>query len=72
MSETSIPALISHLGQSDRVVAVINPSTAKPLYELPQHSAEQVELVIEKARAIMLPPMNSSIRLAATERPDQR
>jgi acyl-CoA reductase-like NAD-dependent aldehyde dehydrogenase len=50
MSETSIPNLIKHFGNTSSTVTVMNPKTAKPIYELPQQSAEQVAEAVSAAR----------------------
>ena len=50
MSETSIPNLIKHFGDTSSTVTVMNPKTAKPIYELPQQSAEQVAEAVRAAR----------------------
>ena len=50
MSETSIPNLIKHFGNTSSTVTVMNPKTAKPIYELPQQSAEQVAESVRAAR----------------------
>ena len=50
MSETSIPNLIKHFGNTSSTVTVMNPKTAKPIYELPQQSAEQVAEAVRAAR----------------------
>ena len=50
MSETSISNLIKHFGNTSSTVTVMNPKTAKPIYELPQQSAEQVAEAVSAAR----------------------
>jgi succinate-semialdehyde dehydrogenase/glutarate-semialdehyde dehydrogenase len=53
MSETSIASLLEHLGLTGEpvgTVEVINPSTAKKIYDLPQLSAAQVAYGAAKAR----------------------
>jgi succinate-semialdehyde dehydrogenase/glutarate-semialdehyde dehydrogenase len=50
MSETSIPNLIKHFGNTSSTVTVMNPKTAKPIYELPQQSAEQIAEAVRAAR----------------------
>jgi succinate-semialdehyde dehydrogenase/glutarate-semialdehyde dehydrogenase len=50
MSETSIPNLIKHFGKTSSMVTVMNPKTAKAIYELPQQSAEQVAEAVRAAR----------------------
>ena len=42
MSETSIPALLSHLPASTVTVPKINPTNGKKIFDLPQNSAAQV------------------------------
>ncbi|MFM6980119.1 MAG: succinic semialdehyde dehydrogenase [Micrococcales bacterium] len=51
MSETSIPALLSHLGQRTKFHTVIEPGSGKPAFELPQLSANEVFDAVDKARA---------------------
>jgi succinate-semialdehyde dehydrogenase/glutarate-semialdehyde dehydrogenase len=50
MSETSIPALLSHLPQGHSVTAIINPTSGKKIYDLPQLSAGDVTLAFAAAR----------------------
>ena len=50
MSETSIPALLSHLPASDATVVKINPSTGKKLFDLPQNRSAQVAEAAAKLR----------------------
>ncbi|MFM6940321.1 MAG: succinic semialdehyde dehydrogenase [Rhodoluna sp.] len=50
MSETSISALLSHLPAGHDTVSVVNPTTGKKIYDLPQLSAAQVELAVTKAK----------------------
>lgn len=50
MTDTSIASLISHFAQTDKTVAVINPTSAKRIYDLPQLSAEQVAIEVDRAR----------------------
>ncbi|MEN9749252.1 MAG: hypothetical protein RL149_330 [Actinomycetota bacterium] len=50
MTDTSIASLISHFAQTDKHVDVINPTSAKRIYELPQLSAEQVAIEVDRAR----------------------
>ena len=50
MSETSISALLSHLPSGHSTVAVINPTSGKRIYDLPQLSAADVESAVAKAR----------------------
>jgi acyl-CoA reductase-like NAD-dependent aldehyde dehydrogenase len=51
MSETSIPALLSHLPSGHTLVSVINPVNGKKIYDLPQLSADDVVAAIEHTRA---------------------
>ena len=51
MSETSIPALLAHLSSGDKTVAIVNPTTGKRIYDLPQQSAGDVVLAVASARA---------------------
>jgi acyl-CoA reductase-like NAD-dependent aldehyde dehydrogenase len=50
VTDTSIASLISHFAQTDKHVDVINPTSAKRIYELPQLSAEQVAIEVDRAR----------------------
>ena len=50
MSETSIPALLSHLPVGNSTVAITNPTSGKRIYELPQLSGQDVEQAITTAR----------------------
>lgn len=50
MTDTSIASLISHFSQTDKTVAVINPTSAKRIFDLPQLSAEQVAIEVDRAR----------------------
>lgn len=50
MTDTSIASLISHFAQTDNTVAVINPTSAKRIFDLPQLSAEKVALEVDRAR----------------------
>ncbi|MCF8536213.1 MAG: aldehyde dehydrogenase family protein [Rhodoluna sp.] len=50
MTDTSIAGLISHFAPTDKTHAVINPTSAKRIYDLPQLSAEQVALEVDRAR----------------------
>lgn len=50
MTDTSIASLTSHFAQTDKTFAVINPSSAKRIYDLPQLSAELVALEVDRAR----------------------
>jgi acyl-CoA reductase-like NAD-dependent aldehyde dehydrogenase len=51
MSETSIQALLAHLSSGDQTVAIVNPTTGKRIYDLPQQSAGDVVLAVASARA---------------------
>jgi succinate-semialdehyde dehydrogenase / glutarate-semialdehyde dehydrogenase len=51
MSETSISALLAHLSSGDQTVAIVNPTTGKRIYDLPQQSAGDVVLAVASARA---------------------
>jgi acyl-CoA reductase-like NAD-dependent aldehyde dehydrogenase len=50
MSETSIPNLIAHLPASNDQVTIVNPSTGKKIYDLPQLSVAQVAKAVADAR----------------------
>ncbi|MFM6963309.1 MAG: aldehyde dehydrogenase family protein, partial [Micrococcales bacterium] len=50
MTDTTIAGLTSHFAKTDSTVDVINPANAKRIYELPQLSAEQVAIEIDRAR----------------------
>ena len=50
MSETSIPNLVSHLPASPDQVTIVNPSTGKKIYDLPQLSVAQVAKAVADAR----------------------
>ena len=50
MSETSIPALLSHLASGHATAAIINPTTGKRIYDLPQQSATEVFAAVDDAR----------------------
>jgi acyl-CoA reductase-like NAD-dependent aldehyde dehydrogenase len=50
MSETSIPNLLSHLPASSDQVTIVNPSTGKKIYDLPQLSVAQVAKAVADAR----------------------
>lgn len=54
MSDTSIPALLSHLGEHSKFHTVIEPGSGKPVFELPQFSAAEVFAAVEKAREAQL------------------
>ena len=51
MSETSIPNLLAHLPESTDQVTIVNPSTGKKIYDLPQLSVAQVAQAVANARA---------------------
>ena len=50
MTDFSIATLVSHFASTDGFVDVINPTSGKRIYELPQPSAEQVALEVDRAR----------------------
>ena len=50
MSETSIPNLLAHLPTSSDQVTIVNPSTGKKIYDLPQLSVAQVARAVAEAR----------------------
>ena len=50
MSETTIPALLSHLPAGHTSVAILNPTTGKRIYDLPQLSAVDVVGAVNSAR----------------------
>ena len=50
MSETSIPNLLAHLPASNDQVTIVNPSTGKKIYDLPQLSVAQVAQAVANAR----------------------
>ena len=50
MSETSIPNLLAHLPQSSDEVTIVNPSTGKKIYDLPQLSVDQIVKAVADAR----------------------
>jgi succinate-semialdehyde dehydrogenase/glutarate-semialdehyde dehydrogenase len=50
MSETSIPNLLAHLPASADQVTIVNPSTGKKIYDLPQLSVAQVAKAVADAR----------------------
>lgn len=62
MSDTSIATLIKHLGATASSVSVINPKTAKVIYELPQQSAEQVASAVKAARLAQPVWANTSVK----------
>jgi acyl-CoA reductase-like NAD-dependent aldehyde dehydrogenase len=51
MSETSIPNLLAHLPESTDQVTIVNPSTGKKIYDLPQLGVAQVAKAVADARA---------------------
>lgn len=50
MSETSISALVGHLPYTEQTTEVINPTSGKKIYELPQMTAAQVGEAVANAR----------------------
>ena len=50
MTDTSIAGLTSHFPETANTYAVINPTSAKRIYDLAQMSAEQVALEVDRAR----------------------
>ena len=50
MTDTSIAGLTSHFPETANTHAVINPTSAKRIYDLAQMSAEQVALEVDRAR----------------------
>ena len=50
MSETSIPNLLAHLPAYSDQVTIVNPSTGKKIYDLPQLSVAQVAKAVADAR----------------------
>jgi acyl-CoA reductase-like NAD-dependent aldehyde dehydrogenase len=50
MSEYSIPSLLSHLPESSDQVTIVNPTTGKKIYDLPQLSVSQVAKAVADAR----------------------
>jgi acyl-CoA reductase-like NAD-dependent aldehyde dehydrogenase len=50
MSDSSIPNLLSHLPASSDQITIVNPSTGKKIYDLPQLSVAQVAKVVADAR----------------------
>jgi succinate-semialdehyde dehydrogenase / glutarate-semialdehyde dehydrogenase len=50
MSDTSIPVLLSHLPETSGMVTIVNPSTGKKIYDLPQLSVGQVAKAVADAR----------------------
>ena len=55
MTDTSISSLLSHLGQTERTVALINPASGKKIAELPQQSAATVIEKINHAKRVAAP-----------------
>lgn len=51
MTDTSIQSLLSHFPADAPLVPVVNPSTGKRIFDLPQLSADQVKEAFAKARA---------------------
>lgn len=50
MTDTSIAGLTAHFAKTSDTIAVINPSNGKRIYELPQLTAEQVAIEVDRAR----------------------
>ena len=50
MSETSIATLLAHLPATESTVAVINPTSGKKIFDLPQLSGDQVVAAVQRAR----------------------
>ena len=50
MSETSIDTLLAHLPPSTEAVTIVNPSTGKKIYDLPQLSVGQIAKAVADAR----------------------
>jgi succinate-semialdehyde dehydrogenase/glutarate-semialdehyde dehydrogenase len=50
MSEYSIPTLLAHLPESSDQMTIVNPSTGKKIYDLPQLSVAQVAKAVADAR----------------------
>ena len=50
MTDTSIAGLISHFSPTDKTFSVLNPTSAKRIFDLPQLTAEQVALEVDRAR----------------------
>ena len=65
MTDTSIQSLLKHFPQTDREVTVLNPSSAKRIYELPQLSADQVAEAVVKARSFSKTWQQTDIRTRA-------
>ena len=51
MSETSIATLLAHLPTAESTVSVINPTSGKKIFDLPQLTGEQVVAAVDHARA---------------------
>ena len=51
MNDTSIPALLSHFGDTKDSVALINPVSGKRITEIPQMTEDQVFDAVNRARA---------------------
>ncbi len=51
MSETSIQTLLSHLPEGHSSVPIVNPTSGKRIYDLPQLSGSDVVSAVERARA---------------------
>jgi succinate-semialdehyde dehydrogenase/glutarate-semialdehyde dehydrogenase len=52
MSETSIPALLSHLPATDGTLPIFNPTNGKKIYDLPQMTSGDVAAAIDAARSL--------------------
>jgi acyl-CoA reductase-like NAD-dependent aldehyde dehydrogenase len=50
MSEYSIPSLLSHIPESSDQVTIVNPTTGKKIYDLPQLSVSQVANAVADSR----------------------
>ncbi len=50
MTDTSIATLVAHFAKTNSHVDVINPANGKRIYELPQLTAEQVAIEVDRAR----------------------
>lgn len=61
MSETSIATLLAQLPATSSSVEVINPTTAKKIFDLPQLSADQVVSSIASARSAQLEWRKTSV-----------
>jgi len=51
VTDTSIQSLLSHFPADAPIATVVNPSTGKRIFDLPQLSADQVQEAVAKARA---------------------